>query len=87
MGLSGPEPVFLLAPKQISKRRLEWGRLGFEDAVGGVWNQFVPWTDSWLTVRRASGAHEVAAAYQDLLDGRVDPRTGHACALSEAAHG
>ena len=47
----GPKPTFLFAPDQITKRRREWGRDGFEQTVADSWNRFDPWTDSWLTLR------------------------------------
>ena len=77
----GPKPTFLFAPDQIAKRRREWGRDGFEQAVADSWNRFDPWTDSWLTVRGATGAVEVESAYHHLLEGRVDPRFGDVCTL------
>ena len=79
--LPGPSPEFLFAPDQIAKRRADWGRDGFEAAVAGAWERFVPWTDGWLTLRTRTGAIEVEAAYRDLLDGRVDPAAGDICSL------
>ncbi len=81
--LPGPKPTFLFAPDQIAKRRRDWGRDGFEEAVAGAWARFAPWTDGWLRLRHASGAAEVERAYRDLVDGRVDPATGDVCALRE----
>ncbi len=78
----GPTPTFLFAPDQIAKRRREWGRDGFEQTVAERWHRFDPWTDSWLTVRDATGAARVESAYHDLLDGRVDPRVADVCTLS-----
>ena len=75
----GPHPEFLFAPDQIAKRRKDWGREGFEAAVAGAWDRFVPFTDGWLTLRHRTGPDQVEAAYRDLLDGRVDPRVGDIC--------
>jgi hypothetical protein len=80
--LPGPKPAFLFAPDQITKRRREWGRDGFERAVADRWNRFAPWTDTWLLLHHATGAAEVESAYRDLLEGRVDPRVGDVCTLS-----
>jgi hypothetical protein len=80
-GLPGPTPEFLFAPTQITKRRSEWGRDGFEEAVAGAWARFIPWTDGWLTIRHAVGPAAVEAAYRDVLDGRVDPAVGDICTL------
>jgi hypothetical protein len=79
--LAGPRPEFLFAPDQIAKRRTDWGREGFEANVAAAWDRFVPWTDSWLTLRHRAGPVEVEAAYRDLLEGRVDPRLGDICTL------
>jgi Protein of unknown function (DUF2855) len=80
--LPGPRPAFLFAPDQITKRRREWGRDGFERAVADSWSRFAPWTDSWLSLHPVSGAAEVESAYRGLLEGRVDPRVGDVCTLS-----
>jgi hypothetical protein len=80
-GLPGPAPEFLFAPTQITKRRSEWGRDGFEEAVARAWNRFVPWTDGWLTLRHAAGPSAVETVYRDVLDGRVDPAVGDICTL------
>ena len=80
-GLPGPPPEFLFAPTQIARRRSEWGRDGFEEAVAGAWGRFVPWTDAWLTLRHAAGPAAVEAVYRDVLDGRVDPAVGDICTL------
>jgi hypothetical protein len=79
--LVGPSPVFLFAPDQIAKRRREWGRAGFEQAVAAAWGRFSPWTDGWLTVNRTAGAPGVEAVYRGLLGGRIDPRVGDVCTL------
>jgi Protein of unknown function (DUF2855) len=80
--LPGPAPEFLFAPTQITKRRSDWGRDGFEVAVSAAWNRFVPWTDGWLTIRHASGPEAVEAVYRSVLDGRVDPSIGDICTLA-----
>jgi Protein of unknown function (DUF2855) len=79
--LVGPSPVFLFAPDQIAKRRREWGRSGFEQAVAAAWERFSPWTDAWLTVADTIGPAGVEGIYRDLLDGRVDPHRGDVCTL------
>jgi len=80
--LPGPRPEFLFAPVQIAKRRTDWGRDGFETAVATAWDRFIPWTDRWLTIRHATGAEATEAVYRNVLDGRIDPRTGDICTLA-----
>jgi len=50
--------------------------------VAAAWDRFIPWTDGWLTIRHSGGAQATEAVYRDLLDGRVDPRTGAICTLA-----
>lgn len=83
-GLPGPRPEFLFAPVQIAKRRTDWGRDGFEGAVTEAWDRFIPWTDGWLSIRHVAGAAATEAAYREVLDGRVDPRTGDICTLARS---
>jgi hypothetical protein len=80
--LPEPRPEFLFAPVQIAKRRTDWGRDGFETAVAAAWDRFIPWTDGWLTIRHAIGAEATEAVYRNVLDGRIDPRTGDICTLA-----
>jgi hypothetical protein len=77
--LPGPRPEFLFAPVQIAKRRTDWGRDGFETAVAAAWDRFIPWTDNWLTIRHALGAVATETVFRNVLDGRIDPRTGDIC--------
>ncbi len=83
----GPKPVFLFAPDQIAKRRRDWGRDGFEKAVASTWEQFVPWTDRWLELRSSTGPAAVESVFDDLVDGRLDPRVGYVCTLGHPATG
>ena len=80
--LPGPHPEFLFAPVQIAKRRTDWGRDGFEEAVAAAWDRFIPWTDGWLTIRHATGAEATESVYRSVLDGQVDPRTADICTLA-----
>ena len=79
--LPGPAPAFLFAPDQITKRRHDWGRDGFEEAVADAWGRFVPWTDGWLTIRHAAGPAAVEQVWHQVVDGRVDPAVGDVCTL------
>ncbi len=79
--LTGPRPAFLFAPDQITKRRKEWGRDGFESRVAAAWSRFVLWTGEWMQIQHCQGAGPVEAVYRGLLDGKVDPRVGDVCTL------
>lgn len=73
--LPGPTPVSFFAPDQIRKRG------GLDDTVTDAWRGFVADAPRWLEVVDGSGAEGVAAAYTDVLDGRVEPSVGHVLAL------
>jgi|APCry1669189534_1035231.scaffolds.fasta_scaffold21177_2 hypothetical protein len=80
--LEGPKPEFLFAPVQITKRRSDWGREGFEEHAGAAWNRFLPWAQTWMRVLSVSGAAAITATYLDLLNGEIDPSLGHVCTFS-----
>ncbi len=73
--LPGPTPVFFFAPDQIRKRG------GLDDTVTDAWRRFVADAPRWLEVVDGNGPEGVAAAYDDVLDGRVEPSVGHVLAL------
>jgi NADPH:quinone reductase-like Zn-dependent oxidoreductase len=76
-----PAPAFFFAPTQISVRSKEWGREELDRRMGEAWSHFADWADTWIELRRAAGASEVTAVYQDLLTGHPDPRAGFICSL------
>ena len=82
----GPTPTFLFAPDQITKRRREWGRDGFEQ-IGGRQLEPVRPVDRLVAdaprrrrSRRGGGGLSVISC-----EGRVDPRVGDVCTLDAAA--
>jgi Protein of unknown function (DUF2855) len=81
--LPGPTPQFLFAPTQIAKRSKDWGREGLEERVGGAWRAYRTWAERWLEFCSSTGADAVARTFADLVDGHVDPRIGHVCAMEQ----
>ncbi len=79
--LPGPTPTLFFAPDRVVKRSDDWGRGGLENRVADAWHPFCAWVDGWLEVRRGEGFDAVQAAYLDVLEGRVDPRTAHVLSL------
>jgi hypothetical protein len=79
--LPGPRPEFFFAPDRIGKRTRDWGREGLAERYASAWKPFVAWSSGWLRIVHGSGSEAVEHAYVDLLDGRVDPSTGHALSL------
>ncbi len=79
--LPGPAPAFFFAPDRVVKRSEDWGRAGLETRVADAWHPFCEWVAGWLDVRRGEGFDAVRAAYLDVLEGRVDPKTAHVLTL------
>lgn len=88
-GLPGPRPELFFAPAQGKKRSAPppegWGAAGFEERLGEAWSAFMQKVNNpvqpWLVIRADHGAEAVSAAYQQLLAGRSDARTGLMLAL------
>lgn len=75
-GIPGPKPTLLFAPVQIAKRRTEWGRDGFEQAVSDAWEATLPTFEAGIDLVEVYGPDALLATYRALLDGAVDPRAG-----------
>jgi hypothetical protein len=75
--LPGPKPTLFFAPDRVSKRSRDWGREGLESRVADAWHPFAEWTAGWLQVERGKGPEAIEHAFLDLVEGRVDPATGH----------
>lgn len=81
-GLPGPPPQLFFAPHQAQKRTKEWGPADLERRVADAWRGFVEWSDEWLEAEHAQGADALAAAYDEVLEGRTSPSVGHILSLS-----
>jgi hypothetical protein len=83
--LPGPRATLFFAPAQIKKRSADWGAEGLGQRLVQAWQTFsrrASQTDApWLTVQQHQGSEAVAAAYQQVLAGKGDPRTGHILTL------
>ncbi|MEI6700689.1 MAG: DUF2855 family protein [Actinomycetota bacterium] len=79
--LPGPRPTLLFAPVQIAKRRQEWGREGFEQALASAWGLAKPIFEGFIKFESLSGPDAITAAYLELLEGSADPTTGWICSL------
>ena len=76
-GIPGPEPQFFFAPAQLVKRGKEWGREELYARMESALAAFSADSRRWLRLQRGSGAEAVSEAYDDLVNGRVDPSVGH----------
>jgi uncharacterized protein DUF2855 len=79
--LPGPDPSFFFAPNQIRKRREEWGPGGIDERYGAAWAEFAPAVRNWVDVTVSKGRDGLLAAWQEVLSGRADPRSGLVVAL------
>ncbi|MFM8238077.1 MAG: DUF2855 family protein [Actinomycetota bacterium] len=79
--LPGAKPAFFFAPSQIAKRTEEWGPGGLDGKIAEAWTAFSAWAGAAITLRRATGAAAVEAAYRELLENRSDPTVGHILSL------
>lgn len=79
--LPGPRATLFFAPAQIKKRSADWGAEGLGQRLVQAWQSFsrrASQTDApWLTIQQHQGSEAVGAAYQQVLAGKGDPRTGH----------
>lgn len=79
----GPTPQIFMAPLQVRKRAKEWGQDVFDARRDAAWKEFVSFTDLWLTIERGKGIDAVEKAWQDLVDGKVNPTSGHQLSMWE----
>lgn len=79
--LPGPRPLLFFAPSQVKKRITDWGEEGFGKQLVHAWRDFTQQVTGaktpWLIAQRHAGQTAVQAAYQEVLAGKGDPRTGH----------
>ena len=72
----GPAPEIFYAQLQVAKRAQEWGQDAFDARLETAWDRFVAFTEAWLRIERVEGPEAVAAAWQRLVAGDVDPMAG-----------
>jgi Protein of unknown function (DUF2855) len=80
--LPGPTPSFFFAPDRLTKRSADWGAAGLEQRVAEAWHPFCEWTAGWLDVIHGTGFEALKAAYLDVLESRVEPKTAHVISLA-----
>ena len=84
--LPGPRATLFFAPAQIKKRSSEWGAPELGQRLVKSWQAFIAQVNHpahpWLVAEQHQGSEAVAAAYQQVLGGRGDPRGGHILTLS-----
>ena len=63
--------AMFFAPGHIQKRTKDWGPGEFEKKAGMFWHQASLKSRAWLSMKHASGAEGVAAAWHEVLDGKT----------------
>jgi hypothetical protein len=74
--LPGPERQGFFAPGRSEKRLADWGPRGFGERLAGAWLGFMDVAPYIATIDKRAGADAALAAYQEVLDGKADPKTG-----------
>ena len=72
-----PQPEFFFAPSQLSKRGKEWGRDVLNQRIATALEVFTEGSYKWLVMQHTSGGHDIAALYDELVAGRVEPSVGN----------
>ena len=88
-GLPGPRPELFFAPTHAQRLSAPppegYGRSGLMQRIDQAWLEFMrPVMDPaapWLRIEHGRGEEAVRTVYQQVLQGRSDPRVGHMLAL------
>lgn len=80
--LPGPTPTFFFAPDRVVKRGKDWGRAGLEERVADAWRPFCEWIGAWLEPIRGEGFEALETAWEDVIEGRVEPGRAHVLTLA-----
>ncbi|RZJ24672.1 MAG: DUF2855 family protein, partial [Haliea sp.] len=79
--LPGPRATLFFAPAQVKKRSADWGKEALGKRLVEAWTSFrsraAQEPSPWLQVQQHKGDQAVVAAYQQVLGGQGDPRSGH----------
>lgn len=79
--LPGPAPAFFFAPSRVEKRSADWGPAELERRVAEAWHPFCEWASGWLETIPGRGFDGLQAAYLEVLEGHVAPKSAHVISL------
>ncbi len=71
--LVGPPVTPFFAPGRIKQRTGEWGSDGFRDRLAAAWDGFASLAPTLTKVEISDGPDAAKKAYDDLIDGKIDP--------------
>lgn len=75
-GLPGPERQGFFAPGRSQKRIADWGGAAFDQKIAAAWLAFMDVAPRIATIDKRKGGEAALGAYQDMLSGNADPKTG-----------
>lgn len=74
--LPGPDRQGFFAPGRSQKRIADWGGSVFGQKIASAWLGFMEIAPRLATIDKRSGGEAALSAYQEMLSGKADPRTG-----------
>ncbi len=75
-GLPGARSEMFFAPSQAQKRMKEWGGAEFMGRVSADMGAFIGFASGHIDVARTSDQAEIQQIWTDMVNGKVNPRTG-----------
>lgn len=75
-GLPGPERQGFFAPGRSQKRIADWGGAAFGQKIAEAWLAFMEVAPRLTAIDKRRGGAAALAAYQEMLSGQADPKTG-----------
>ena len=75
-GLPGPDRQGFFAPGRSQKRIADWGPKVFGQKIAEAWLGFMAIAPRIATIDTRTGPDAALAAYQEMLSGQSDPKTG-----------
>ena len=75
-GLPGPERQGFFAPGRSQKRIADWGGAAFGQKIAEAWLAFMEVAPRLASIDKREGGPAALAAYQEMLSGAADPKTG-----------
>lgn len=71
------KPILFFAPTHAQKRTQEWGGEVFQSKLAQAWRMFATYAEKWLIINQIKGQLEIQSMYLQVLDGKIDPKSGH----------
>jgi len=70
------------APTELAARTREWGREELEERIETSWNRFAARSTGWFAITHDRGSDAVRRTWTNLVNGVLDPATGHIAMLT-----